>query len=91
MTSIPVPTATIFTQTNETDETYSGRPGESTTTLKAFAEPVRLRLLNLLSEGREICLCHLHEAPGPSQPTVSRHPAYLRKHGLVVGRKSLSL
>ena len=32
-------------------------------------------------------MCHLFEALGIPQPTVSRHLAYLRKHGLVVGRK----
>ncbi|WP_406693845.1 metalloregulator ArsR/SmtB family transcription factor [Singulisphaera sp. Ch08] len=70
------------------------RPTPTTLTLasasglfKAFADPVRLRLLNLLSEDREVCVCHLHEALGLPQPTVSRHLAYLRKHGLVVGRK----
>ena len=61
---------------------------ESTRTLKAFADPVRLRLLNLLSgEREEVCVCHLFEALGIPQPTVSRHLAYLRKHGLVIGRK----
>ncbi len=61
---------------------------ESTRMLKAFADPVRLRLLNLLSgEQEEVCVCHLHEALELPQPTVSRHLAYLRKHGLVVGRK----
>ena len=61
---------------------------DSTRLLKAFADPVRLRLLNLLSgEREEVCVCHLHEALGLSQPTVSRHLAYLRRHGLVVGRK----
>jgi ArsR family transcriptional regulator len=60
---------------------------ESTRTLKAFADPVRLRLLNLLSEDREICVCHLHEALALPQPTVSRHLAYLRRSGLVSGRK----
>ena len=54
--------------------------------LKAFADPVRLRLLNLLA-GHEVCVCHLHEALNLPQPTVSRHLAYLRKTGLVVGRK----
>ena len=53
---------------------------------KAFADPVRLRLLNLLAEG-EICVCHLHGALDLPQSTVSRHLAYLRKRGLVVGRK----
>ena len=53
---------------------------------KAFADPVRLRLLNLLAGG-EICVCHLHEALELPQSTVSRHLAYLRKRGLVIGRK----
>ncbi len=61
---------------------------ETTRTLKVFADPVRLRLLNLLSGERdEICVCHLFESLGIPQPTVSRHLAYLRKHGLVIGRK----
>jgi ArsR family transcriptional regulator len=53
---------------------------------KAFSDPVRLRLLSLLA-GREVCVCHLHEALELPQPTVSRHLAYLRKTGLVTGRK----
>jgi ArsR family transcriptional regulator len=61
---------------------------ESTRMLMAFADPVRLRLLNLLSgEREEVCVCHLYEALGIPQPTVSRHLAYLRQRGLVVGRK----
>jgi len=61
---------------------------ECTRMLMAFADPVRLRLLNLLSgEREEVCVCHLYEALGVPQPTVSRHLAYLRKRGLVVGRK----
>jgi ArsR family transcriptional regulator len=59
----------------------------STRLFRAFADPVRLRLLNLLGDGREVCVCHLHEALGLPQPTVSRHLAYLRRSGLVVGRK----
>src|SRR3954451_21949139 len=70
-------------------KTRTTTPGldQSTTTLKAFADPVRLRLLNLLSDDREVCVCHLHEALDLPQPTVSRHLAYLRKSGLAVGRK----
>jgi ArsR family transcriptional regulator, arsenate/arsenite/antimonite-responsive transcriptional repressor len=59
----------------------------STELLKAFSDPVRLRLVNLLSNGREVCVCHLFEALELPQPTVSRHLAYLRKRGVVVGRK----
>jgi ArsR family transcriptional regulator len=54
--------------------------------IKAFADPVRLRLLNLLAV-REVCVCHMHEALVLPQSTVSRHLAYLRKSGLVIGRK----
>src|SRR4051794_39741707 len=70
--------------------TRTTSPGldESTKTLKAFADPVRLRILNLLSDDREVCVCHLHEALELPQPTVSRHLAYLRKSGLVTGRKA---
>jgi ArsR family transcriptional regulator len=53
---------------------------------KAVADPVRFRLLNLLVNG-EVCVCHLHDALELPQSTVSRHLAYLRKRGLVVGRK----
>jgi ArsR family transcriptional regulator len=54
---------------------------------KAFADPVRLRLVNLLAETDEICVCHLHGALDLPQPTVSRHLAYLRKNGIVATRK----
>jgi ArsR family transcriptional regulator, arsenate/arsenite/antimonite-responsive transcriptional repressor len=59
---------------------------ESIELYKAFADPVRLRLLNLLAHG-EVCVCHLHEALELPQSTVSRHLAYLRKRKLVLGRK----
>jgi ArsR family transcriptional regulator len=59
---------------------------ESVELLKAVADPVRLRLLHLLVAG-EVCVCHLHEALDLPQSTVSRHLAYLRRRGLVVGRK----
>jgi ArsR family transcriptional regulator len=54
--------------------------------LKAFSDPIRLRLVNLLA-GHEVCVCHLHEALNLPQPTVSRHLAYLRRAGIVAGRK----
>jgi ArsR family transcriptional regulator len=60
---------------------------DSARLLKAFAEPVRLRLLHLLAVGHEVCVCHLHEALELPQPTVSRHLAYLRRAGLVAARK----
>ncbi len=55
------------------------------TTLKALADPVRLRLVNLIAtapEG-EVCACDLPEQLGRSQPTVSHHLSLLTKAGIV--------
>jgi ArsR family transcriptional regulator, arsenate/arsenite/antimonite-responsive transcriptional repressor len=68
------------------DQQTSDALDESVELYKAFADPVRVRLLNLLAGG-EVCVCHLHEALELPQSTVSRHLAYLRKRKLVVGRK----
>ena len=53
---------------------------------RAFADPTRLRLLNLLLE-RELCVCELCQVLDQSQPKVSRHLAYLRRVGLVSVRQ----
>lgn len=49
---------------------------------KAFSDETRLRLLNLLAH-REHCVCEFQEILRVPQPTISRHPAYLRRCGLV--------
>jgi ArsR family transcriptional regulator, arsenate/arsenite/antimonite-responsive transcriptional repressor len=56
------------------------------TVFKALADPTRLRILGLLQSG-EICVCDIHGSLDLPQPTVSRHLAYLRRAGLVHGRK----
>jgi ArsR family transcriptional regulator, arsenate/arsenite/antimonite-responsive transcriptional repressor len=56
------------------------------TLFKALADDTRLRILGLLQAG-EICVCDIHGTLGLPQPTVSRHLAYLRKTGLVQGRR----
>jgi ArsR family transcriptional regulator len=53
---------------------------------KALADGTRLRILALLQAG-EICVCDIHGSLNLPQPTVSRHLAYLRKAGLVHGRR----
>ncbi len=53
----------------------------------AFANPVRLRLLNLLDAEKEVCVCDLCEVLGSPQPKVSRHLAVLREAGLVQVRR----
>ncbi|GAB4346155.1 MAG: metalloregulator ArsR/SmtB family transcription factor [Desulfobulbaceae bacterium] len=54
---------------------------------KALAEPVRLRILALLLHG-ERCVCELMDVLDMPQSTVSRHLAYLRNAGLIVGRRN---
>ena len=53
---------------------------------RAFADPTRLRLLNLLLEG-EFCVRDLCDVLDLIQPKVSRHLAYLRRVGLVAVRQ----
>ena len=60
---------------------------QMTELLKACADQTRLRLLNLLAREGEICVCYLVDVLGTSQPTVSRHLAYLKRAGLVTDRK----
>jgi ArsR family transcriptional regulator len=50
---------------------------------RAFADPTRLRILSLLHERKEICVCDLCEVLEAPQPKVSRHLATLRDAGLV--------
>lgn len=49
---------------------------------KAFADPTRVRILNVLSAG-ELCVCDIVDILRLPQPTVSRHLAYLRRAGVV--------
>ena len=54
---------------------------------KALGEPVRLRLFALLAMKKELCVCHLTEALGLPQSTVSRHLGVLRHAGLASTRR----
>jgi ArsR family transcriptional regulator len=56
---------------------------------RAFSDRTRLRILNLLSTRDEICVCDLMRVLDLPQAKVSRHLAYLRRAGLVAGRKEL--
>lgn len=54
-------------------------------TLKALADPARLRLLSIVasSEGQEACVCDLIDPIGLSQPTVSHHLKVLAEAGFL--------
>ncbi len=58
-------------------------------TLKALADPTRLRLLSLVAahEGGEACVCDLTDPVGLSQPTVSHHLKVLVDAGLLTRDK----
>jgi ArsR family transcriptional regulator, arsenate/arsenite/antimonite-responsive transcriptional repressor len=53
--------------------------------LKAIADPVRLRLISLVAahQDREACVCDLTEPVGLSQPTVSHHLKVLVDAGIL--------
>jgi ArsR family transcriptional regulator len=53
---------------------------------RAFSDPTRLRILNMLRTG-ETCVCDLVNVLDVPQPKVSRHLAYLRRARLVTARK----
>ncbi len=59
------------------------------TTLKALADPARLRLLSIVasSAGQEACVCDLIEPVGLSQPTVSHHLKVLTEAGFLTRSK----
>lgn len=52
----------------------------------ALADRTRLRLLNLMSDG-EICVCFFADTLGTNNPKISRHLSYLKRAGLVKGRR----
>jgi ArsR family transcriptional regulator len=51
---------------------------------KALADPARVRIVNMLAtSGEPVCVCHLIEPLGLSQPTVSHHLKKLTDAGLL--------
>ncbi|MDO8689068.1 MAG: metalloregulator ArsR/SmtB family transcription factor [Dehalococcoidia bacterium] len=54
--------------------------------LAALASPLRLRIVAMLRD-RELCVCHLTEALGLTQGTVSYHMGLLKQAGLVKDRR----
>ncbi|CAM3555461.1 metalloregulator ArsR/SmtB family transcription factor [Isoptericola cucumis] len=63
--------------------------GVVASTLKALAEPLRLRMLSFLATapGGEACVCDLAELTDVSQPTVSHHLKVLRDVGVLASER----
>lgn len=57
--------------------------GDLAQVLKALADPVRLRLLDVVAACGEACACDLTEPVGRSQPTVSHHLSVLVEAGVL--------
>lgn len=55
---------------------------QTPTALRALAEPLRWRIVELLAD-EELCVCHIVEELGVTQPLVSHHLRILRDAGLV--------
>ena len=54
---------------------------------KAFSDPNRLKILEMLAGG-ELCACKIQENLHITQPTLSHHMSTLQKSGLVIVRKN---
>lgn len=55
--------------------------------MKSLADETRLKILMLIEQQRDLCVCELCCALELSQPKVSRHLARLRADGLVKDRR----
>ena len=53
---------------------------------KVLSDPTRLGIVLLLAKG-ELCVCQIESALKERQAKISRHLAYLRKHGIVKTRR----
>jgi ArsR family transcriptional regulator, arsenate/arsenite/antimonite-responsive transcriptional repressor len=83
---LPVVSATAACCSPATGATMSDDDAQQLArTLKALADPTRLRLLSMIAahEGGKACVCDLIEPVGLSQPTVSHHLKLLVEAGLL--------
>ena len=55
--------------------------------LKSLADEKRLRIINLLAGGDELCVCDLTEQLALSQPNMSHHLRLLKEAGLISSTK----
>ncbi len=56
-------------------------------TFKALSDETRLRIMTLLLENDELCVCDFVGALGETQSKISRHLRYLYHAGLVADRR----
>jgi len=54
---------------------------------KALGDPTRLRIVQMLAQHGEMCVCRIVDELEMNQPTVSHHMAKLKQAGLLDARK----
>jgi len=60
---------------------------ELVTIFKGVSDPIRLRMVGLLLQHDELCVCDLMAALQLPQSTTSRHLSYLRRCGWLISRQ----
>jgi len=61
---------------------------DTTLLFASFADPARLRILNLIGHAGEICNCHIETITGYLPSKISRHLAILRQAGFIRERRA---
>lgn len=60
---------------------------DSLSFFKSLADDTRLKILLLITQEQELCVCELTQALSLSQPKISRHIALLKRDGLLADRR----
>lgn len=89
MTLLPVLDAAACCAPLTRDPISQSQAEDLSRSLKAIADPARLRLISIIaaSEGEEACVCDLTDALNVGQPTVSHHLKVLADAGFVTRSK----
>jgi len=89
MTLLPVIDAAACCAPLTRDTLSQSQAEDLSRSLKAIADPARLRLISIISasEGQEACVCDLTDALEVGQPTVSHHLKVLTDAGFVTRSK----
>ena len=89
MTLLPVIDAAACCAPLTRDAMTQPQADDLAKSLKAIADPARLRLISIIaaSDGQEACVCDLTEPLNIGQPTVSHHLKVLADAGFVTRSK----
>lgn len=78
---------TLFIVVNSKQTSKAVDTLDAVTFYKALADETRLKMLLLIEQHHELCVCDLIIALDETQPKISRHLAQLRKQGLLLDRR----